>query len=540
MKRYLSFILCAVLAASLTVGCGDNGGSSASTPESSSASTAASQSSPESSGAEAEEPVELLITRPLYFGDVSDYPDLKEEWMTMVEEKYGIKVTINALARNEYTQKVNLLMTSKDVTGLVGVFSTNEILMYKDQNAIEPVGDYLANNETWKSMPEDMQNLYVFDGDLWGLPAGFTKNMFVRTMRKDWLDNLGLSVPTNMDEFYEVVRAFTYDDPDGNGVKDTYGLTAAGTWNLQDIFQSFNARLNTDGSRSITYDPEANAWIDTMLKPEMAECLTFLNKLYTEGILDPEVFTNKGSMMRENFWSGKAGSTFYWLGFSGDSRPYLEKLTPDVEFVEIPYMSGNIDKNINHVWYGTIPYIMVKGTENADRMINEAVDLMLGSQDSHFDFAYGIEGKTYRVEDNTVYTLMDENAGTLMPNAGLTSSIPAYYDDWNFLSDALDDAGKKTAQELLDFKKSVAAESIASGCMYSISESQNAINSATWQIVGGDIDAAFETAVSSAITGSVPVDQAIAKYLDEVKGLGAQQVLDELNDFCGYTSDLKY
>ena len=165
---------------------------------------------------------------------------------------------------------------------------------------------------------------------------------------------------------------------------------------------------------------------------------------------------------------------------------------------------------------------------------------MLGSQDSHFDFAYGIEGKTYRVEGNTVYTLMDENAGTLMPNAGLTSSIPAYYDDWNFLSDALDDAGKKTAQELLDFKKSVAAESIASGCMYSISESQNAINSATWQIVGGDIDAAFETAVSSAITGSVPVDQAIAKYLDEVKGLGAQQVLDELNDFCGYTSDLKY
>ena len=317
MKRYLALIVWAILAASLTVGCGDNGGSSASTPESSSASTAASQSSPESSCAE--EPVELLITRPLYFGDVSDYPDLKEEWMTMVEEKYGIKVTVNALARNEYTQKINLLMTSKDVTGLVGLFSTNEILMYKDQNAIEPIGDYLSGNETWKSMPEDMQNLYQFDGDLWGLPAGFTQNMFTRTMRKDWLDNLGLSVPTTIDEFYEVVRAFTYDDPDGNGVDDTYGLTAAGTCNLQDIFQSFNARLNTDGSRSITYDPEANAWIDTMLKPEMAECLTFLNKLYSEGILDPETFTNKGSNMRENFWSGKAGSTFYWLASLGQS-----------------------------------------------------------------------------------------------------------------------------------------------------------------------------------------------------------------------------
>ena len=127
-----------------------------------------------------------------------------------------------------------------------------------------------------------------------------------------------------------------------------------------------------------------------------------------------------------------------------------------------------------------------------------------------------------------------------MPASGLTSSIPAYYDDWNFLTDALDEKGKETALELLDFKKNIAAEGTAAGKLYSISESQNAINSATWQIVGGDIDAAFETAVSSAITGSVPVDQAIAKYLDEVKGLGAQQVLDELNDFCGYTSDLKY
>ena len=460
----------------------------------------------------------------------------------MVEEKYGIKVTVNALARNEYPQKINLLMTSKDVTGLVGVFSTNEILMYKDQDAIEPIGEYLANNETWKSMPQEMQDLYVFDGDLWALPAGFTQNMFTRTIRKDWLDNLGLEVPTTLDEFTEAMRAFTFDDPDGNGVDDTYGLTAAGTWNLQDIFQAFNARLNTDGSRSITYDPEANAWIDTMLKPEMVDCLTYLNELYTDGILDAEVFTNSGSTMREHLWSGAAGSTFYWLGNTrSEAMPYLEKITPDVELAEIPYMTSDyISKNINHVWYGCVPYVMVKGTENADKMINEAVDLMLGSQDSHFDFAYGIEGTTYRVEGNTVYTLMDESTGTVMPYPSLTTSIPAYYDDWNFLTDALDEDAKAEALQLMDFKKHTANDGIAAGYVYSITEAQNAINSATWQMVGGDIDAAFETAVSSAITGSATVQDAIDKYISEVKSLGAQDVLDELNDFCGYTSDLKY
>ena len=43
-------------------------------------------------------------------------------------------------------------------------------------------------------------------------------------IRQDWLDNLGLKAPTNMDEFEAVIKAFTEDDPDGNGQKDTMGL----------------------------------------------------------------------------------------------------------------------------------------------------------------------------------------------------------------------------------------------------------------------------------------------------------------------------
>ena len=43
----------------------------------------------------------------------------------------------------------------------------------------------------------------------------------VMIIRQDWLDKLGLKAPTTIDEFEEVIRAFTEDDPDGNGQKDT-------------------------------------------------------------------------------------------------------------------------------------------------------------------------------------------------------------------------------------------------------------------------------------------------------------------------------
>lgn len=47
-------------------------------------------------------------------------------------------------------------------------------------------------------------------------------------IRQDWLENLGLEMPTSLDELYDVLYAFTYNDPDGNGVDDTYGITSAG------------------------------------------------------------------------------------------------------------------------------------------------------------------------------------------------------------------------------------------------------------------------------------------------------------------------
>ena len=46
-------------------------------------------------------------------------------------------------------------------------------------------------------------------------------------IRQDWLDNLGLDMPETFEEFKEVMRAFTEDDPDGNGVDDTYGFVSS-------------------------------------------------------------------------------------------------------------------------------------------------------------------------------------------------------------------------------------------------------------------------------------------------------------------------
>ena len=48
-------------------------------------------------------------------------------------------------------------------------------------------------------------------------------NSLVMWIRQDWLDKVDMEIPTTLDELHDVLVAFVNEDPDGNGIKDTYG-----------------------------------------------------------------------------------------------------------------------------------------------------------------------------------------------------------------------------------------------------------------------------------------------------------------------------
>ena len=535
-QKTLAALLSAMILSTVIAGCGENPTESSKPTESGSTPSVSSSSTVED---EAEEPAEIHITTCLYYGDVSDFPELKENWPKEMEEKYGYKVVVNALARNEYIQKVNTLVASQSIDGILRLFTPADIWSYRDQGVIDSIDDYLADNETWQSLPVEMQKQLVADDGLtWGFPSGFGYGMFTRTIRQDWLDNLGLEVPKTVDDLYEVAKAFTFNDPDGNGKDDTYGLTAAGTWNLQDIFQAFGCRLDNTGGGSICYDPVDNCWLDSMLKPEMVECLTYLNKMYSEGILDQELFTNKGSNMRDKVSSGVYGSTFYWVNYSADAYNILKNVNPTASFTEIPYLTGNRTEKINHVTANGTPNAILKSTEDAKGMLNAYIDMVYGSEELNLFTTNGMEGVNYRRDGNKLYTLLDDS-GTAIPTPGIGGLLPSVNEKYYKLTDGMSAEEEADAIARLDRANSF-YDTTSNPGLWLCEQKNDSIYSSTYLSIGGDISIAFETAVSAAITGSVPVEEAIATYLAEVKGLGAQQVLDECNEFCGYTGKLAY
>src|SRR5690606_35611206 len=113
------------------------------------------------------------------------------------------------------------------------------------------------------------------DGKSYGVPySGQANALFIRS---DWLENLGLEAPTNWDELVEVATAFTEQDPDGNGIDDTYGLAVPGSTKRGYASWYFSNFLWAAGGDFITKD--GDGYVPSMTTPEAIEATTWFRDL---------------------------------------------------------------------------------------------------------------------------------------------------------------------------------------------------------------------------------------------------------------------
>lgn len=164
--------------------------------------------------------------------------DINKNPMTkLTEEKLGIKMETTLLGGDagNYDTKLRLALTSsEELPDVFPVYGTQMITDMIESGYVKAIDDDIE-----KYMPERLKEIYnkypqtfypvTKDGKTYGIACtpSLTEGQ-VMVIRQDWLDNLGLQAPTNIDEFEAVIKAFTENDPDGNGKKDTYGFTYQG------------------------------------------------------------------------------------------------------------------------------------------------------------------------------------------------------------------------------------------------------------------------------------------------------------------------
>lgn len=232
------------------------------------------------------------------------------------EELTGVKIVWEAIPINDYDQVMGTRLASgKNLPDIFVVpWDSNADKLGYDGVSM-PLNDLIAEhgyylNKLMEQYPVVRSGLTAADGNIYAYPGfgeGFITKasdmdgeitnpganlcLNVSMIRKDWLDKLGLEVPKTLDDWYNVLKAFKTQDPNGNGKADEIPVTA--TFNVRDIFRFGEGfGLYRSGNAECRWDVDENGKVffkDTT--DGFKKTLEFLNKLYSEGLLDVEYST---------------------------------------------------------------------------------------------------------------------------------------------------------------------------------------------------------------------------------------------------------
>lgn len=162
------------------------------------------------------------------------------------------------------------------------------------------------------------------DGRIYALPLpnDFSDEITVMYIRQDWLDALGREAPTTLDELIDLAIAFATEDPDGNGVDDTFGIAT-------DCYLNYLAELighPLNAYRGIWVTDEDGKLVHGEMTDEYKEMIKVVNKLYHAGGIDSEFAVKDINSMANDIAVGKCGIypgsfwAIYWmLGMSMDN-----------------------------------------------------------------------------------------------------------------------------------------------------------------------------------------------------------------------------
>ena len=221
------------------------------------------------------------------------------------------------VADSEYESKLNLTIASGTIPDVLRLSSKTQMNVLHEAGLIADLTDVYEQyaTETTKSIMSgdggDALKACEVDGRLYAIPYmnATIYDMSLLWIRQDWLDRLNLQMPATMDELVEVLYAFTFNDPDGNGVDDTYGLAI--TDELFSIVVGVNGLFNGYGAYpAIWHEDENGDYVYGSTQPAMLEALELLARLYQDGVIDPDFALKDVTKVCENIQGFKFGAMF--------------------------------------------------------------------------------------------------------------------------------------------------------------------------------------------------------------------------------------
>ncbi|WP_028551805.1 extracellular solute-binding protein [Paenibacillus sp. UNC451MF] len=324
-----------------------------------------------------------------------------DELMRELNEKTGAELNVQWIQDDIYTSKMlNALETNtlKQVT-YVRQIDYNLVKNSIRSDMFWDIGPYLDYYPNLKTLSKETLDETMLDGKYYGLYNERPPSRQGIMIRKDWLERLNLKEPTTIDELYQVIQAFTLNDPDGNGKQDTVGMIDRNDL-IYGAFKTLSSYFGTPNNWLLS----GGTFIPDFATPEYMDTMNFMKKLYSENIMNKDFPVASKQVQRYMMISGKAG---VYVGSLSDAPRMLEEMKQVNANAELTLANRIQGPKGYGVW--SIPHYSglflfskkaIKTQEDLkailaffDKTMNKDVaNLML----------YGKEGKHYMLKDGQV------------------------------------------------------------------------------------------------------------------------------------------
>ena len=259
----------------------------------------------------------------------------EDNWATRwINENAPVKVQFVPVPRWSTYSNYNLWLAGGTCPDIIMEFQPEYVQEWSSKGLImelsDLIDDYAPNYRA--QTKESVQAWGIYNGGEYAVVDARPDTTVVNHMlyvRTDWLENLGLDMPTNYDELLECIRAFTEDDPDGNGINDTYG------WSFGILGGGILEQMN--GCYQGAWIVENGELVSSYVSEADLEIQKFSEEIFNNGWCDKEFASKDESDVYSSFATGKLGFLACGITYlTSNVWPTLMANEPDAKVAAVP------------------------------------------------------------------------------------------------------------------------------------------------------------------------------------------------------------
>lgn len=228
-----------------------------------------------------------------------------ERVLAYMKDWTGVDVSFNFVAADQYDDEAKrVLKNTSELPNIMHVTKlTQEIINGAQSDMFWDLNEFIWDSSKYPNLSQANKNVcksLEVEGKLIGLYKARDIGRYGLSYRKDWAEKFGFSTPQTPEDVYEMMQAFTYDDPDGNGIDDTYGLAMCSYTGPFDIIQTWFGCGNG-------WVEEAGSILPVHQSAAYKDALDWLRLVYEEGLMPQDWRSRDTKTWQKQVMDGEAG-----------------------------------------------------------------------------------------------------------------------------------------------------------------------------------------------------------------------------------------